>query len=234
MTLLTSNNLTLQYDGRPVVEHLSFAVEAGDCLCVVGENGSGKSTLLRCILGQKKPDGGSLTFGDGLTRSQIGYLPQQHPAQKDFPATVEEIVRTGLLGRRAFSPRYSKEEKAAAARAMQAMELAGLEKAPFPTLSGGQQQRVLLARALTAARRMLVLDEPAAGLDPVVTAELYRAIERQNRAGMTVLMVSHDIPSALSMASRILHLANGDYFFGRPAEYAASPLGRRFTGEAAI
>lgn len=230
MNLMECKSLTLSYDGRVVVENLSFCVPRGSYLCIVGENGSGKSTLLKSLLGLKKPDSGTICFAPGFTRRQIGYLPQQTPVQKDFPATVEEIVRSGLMNRKSHLFYYTNAEKARAEGMMDALEITPLRKQCFRELSGGQQQRVLLARALTAADSMLILDEPATGLDPVVTGELYQHIVQQNRQGMTVLMVSHDIDKAVTAADHILHLSEKDYFFGTTDDYVQSPIGRRFLG----
>ncbi len=230
MNLIECNHITLQYDGKQVVRDLSFVVEQGTYLCIVGENGSGKSTLLKCLLGLKKQSQGQVVFASGFTREQIGYLPQKTQVQRDFPATVEEIVLSGLLGRTKQRLFYTREQRARVAEQMDKLEISHLAKACFRELSGGQQQRVLLARALTAATEMLVLDEPANGLDPLVTAELYEQIKEQNKQGMTVIMVSHDIETALHAADTVLHLADEEYFFGTKSEYIRSPLFRRFWG----
>ncbi len=229
MNIVECWSLGLSYDGKQVVKDLSFAVEQGAFLCIVGENGTGKTTLLNSLLGLKKPDQGQVVLAPGVDRSHIGYLPQKTQVQMDFPATVEEIVFTGLLGRKK-GMFESKREKQEVLAQMEALELIPLRKACFRELSGGQQQRVLLARALLAAKKMLILDEPATGLDPVVTGELYHIVKQKNREGLTVIMVSHDIENAIHTAGRILHLSNGEYFFGSTAEYVKSPLFRRFIG----
>ena len=228
MALLTCNDLTLGYDGRPVLSGIQFQVQAGDYLCIVGENGSGKTTLMKTILGLHKPLGGTITFGDGLARGEIGYLPQQTAVQKDFPATVSEIVLSGCQARADRRPFYSKEEKALARQNMERMELIPLAKRCYRELSGGQQQRVLLARALCATRKLLVLDEPVAGLDPHVTAEMYALIRSLNREeGITVIMISHDLAAAVREASHILHVGQR-LFFGTKAEYLQSDLAEHF------
>lgn len=229
MTLLTCRDLALGYDGIRIVENLSFAVSAGDYLCIVGENGSGKSTLMKTILHLKAPLHGELRFGDGLRRTEIGYLPQQTAMQRDFPASVQEIVLSGCISRCGLRPFYAKKEKQLAAQMMEKMGVTALRKRCYRELSGGQQQRVLLARALCAAHRLLLLDEPAAGLDPVVTADMYALIEKLNRVdGMTIIMVSHDIPAAVRYASHILHIDHTPRFFGTTAEYLNTPIGRAF------
>ncbi len=219
MTQLTCQNLAVGYEGRAVLENLNFSVCPGDYLCIVGENGSGKSTLMKTILGLQPPVRGRVLTGDGLRKNEIGYLPQQTPVQRDFPASVREIVLSGCQGRCGGRPFYSKGEKQLAQTAMERMQVAALAKRCYRTLSGGQQQRVLLARALCAAQNMLLLDEPVSGLDPKVTGEMYGLIQRLNREdGVTILMISHDITATLTYASHILHLGRR-VFFGTKADY---------------
>ena len=219
MAQLTCQNLCVGYDGKSVLQDLSFQVFAGDYLCIVGENGSGKSTLMRTILGLLPPIRGRILTGDGLRKNEIGYLPQQTVVQKDFPASVREIVLSGFQGRCGSRPFYSKEEKKLAADAMGKMQITPLAKRCYRTLSGGQQQRVLLSRALCATRKMLLLDEPVSGLDPKVTAEMYTLIHRLNyEDGITVVMISHDLNAALQYASHILHIGD-TAFFGTKAAY---------------
>ena len=219
MAQLTCQNLCVGYDGKPVLQDLSFQVFAGDYLCVVGENGSGKSTLMKTILGLQPPISGRILTGDGLRKNEIGYLPQQTMVQKDFPASVREIVLSGCQGRCGSRPFYNKEEKKLAADAMGKMQITQLAKRCYRELSGGQQQRVLLARALCATQKMLLLDEPVSGLDPKVTAEMYALIEKLNRKdGITVIMISHDIAAAVKYASHILHIGD-TVFFGTKDAY---------------
>jgi len=228
MALLTCSELALGYDGHPVLSGVSFTVQAGNYLCIVGENGSGKTTLMKTILGLQKPLRGTITFGDGLRQNEIGYLPQQTAVQKDFPATVQEIVLSGCQAHTGRRPFYSREEKSLAESNMARMELLPLRKRCYRELSGGQQQRVLLARALCATRKLLVLDEPVAGLDPHVTAEMYDLIRKLNREeGITVIMISHDIAAAVREASHILH-AGQDLFFGTTEEYLRSDMAALF------
>lgn len=228
MAQLTCQNLTVGYDGRTVLQGLNFEVNPGDYLCILGENGSGKSTLMKTILGLQAPIGGTILTGDGLKKNEIGYLPQQTQAQKDFPASVREIVLSGCQGRCGSRPFYSKEEKRLAEENIGKMGIGSLTKRCYRELSGGQQQRVLLARALCATRKMLLLDEPVSGLDPRVTAEMYGLIERLNREeGITVMMISHDISAALRYASHILHIGDS-VFFGTKADYLQSPQGKVF------
>lgn len=228
MAQLSCQNLTVGYDGRTVLQGLNFEVNPGDYLCILGENGSGKSTLMKTILGLQAPISGTILTGDGLRKNEIGYLPQQTQAQKDFPASVREIVLSGCQGRCGRRPFYSKEEKRLAEENIGKMGIGSLTKRCYRELSGGQQQRVLLARALCATRKMLLLDEPVSGLDPRVTAEMYGLIETLNREeGITVMMISHDISAALKYASHILHIGDS-VFFGTKADYLQSPQGKVF------
>ncbi len=226
MAQLSCRNLCLGYDGKEILHDLNFEVESGDYLCIVGENGSGKSTLMKTILGLQSPLSGKVLTGDGLVQNEIGYLPQQTAVQKDFPATVWEIVLSGFQGRCGLRPFYTKEEKRIAAENIEKMGITPLTKRCYRELSGGQQQRALLARALCATRKMLLLDEPVSGLDPKVTADMYRLIESLNRSGITVIMISHDVTAALRYATHILHIG-GEAFFGTRQEYLA--VGRGFT-----
>lgn len=231
MALLTCKDLALGYDGREIVHGLNFTVEAGDYLCIVGENGSGKSTLMKTVLGLQAPLGGKVVFGNGLSADRIGYLPQQNAAQKDFPATVREIVLSGFGGKTGLRPFYTKEEKAQAAYNIERMSITPLTGRCFRELSGGQQQRVLLARALCAAGSMLLLDEPTAGLDPRVTSEMYELIDSLNKKdGMAIIMISHDVEAALKYADHILHIGYS-IFYGTTEEYLLSSASHEFIGE---
>ena len=219
MAQLTCQNLRVGYDGKSVLQDLSFEVFAGDYLCIVGENGSGKSTLMKTILGLQPPISGRILTGDGLRKNEIGYLPQQTVVQKDFPASVREIVLSGCQGRCGSRPFYNKEEKQLAEENIRKMQIDKLSKRCYRELSGGQQQRVLLARALCATQKMLLLDEPVSGLDPKVTAEMYTLIQKLNyEDSITVVMISHDLSAALQYASHILHIGD-TVFFGTKAAY---------------
>lgn len=227
MSILTGSNLSLGYEGKEIIKDISFAINKGDYLCIVGENGAGKSTLMKTILGLIEPIKGEVVFGDGLNKNEIGYLPQQTIVQRDCPASVEEIVLSGCQGRMGIRPLYSKEEKQLAKDNMERMNISHLAKRCYRELSGGQQQRVLLARALCAARKILLLDEPVAGLDPKAMAELYELIEKLNKEGITVIMISHDIAVAIKYASHVLHVDNHN-FFGSKEEYLRSAAGKKF------
>ena len=230
MALITCENLSLGYDGKEILQPLNFSVHSGDYLCIVGENGSGKSTLMRTMLGLQAPLEGGMTTGDGLSRTEIGYLPQQTLVQRDFPASVWEIVLSGCQGRRGWRPFYSREDKARARENIEKMGLVPLIRRCYRELSGGQQQRVLLARALCATQKVLLLDEPVSGLDPKVTAEMYALIRDLNRNdGITIIMISHDIAAAVTYATHILHIGD-TVFYGTKQEYLQSGIGRGWTG----
>ncbi len=224
MSLIKTENLTLSYENMTVISGLDFEVSGGDYLCIVGENGSGKSTLVKALLSLKKPVLGNISFGDGLLKKEIGYLPQQTNAQRDFPASVFEVVISGCLNSRGIRPFYSAKERAIAAENMKRLGIYELRQRSYRELSGGQQQRVLLARALCATKKLLLLDEPVSGLDPMVTAELYELIANINKSGVTVIMVTHDMNAALKYANKILCMRENDYFFGTVDEFRKSDM----------
>lgn len=231
MSLISCKNVYLKYENLSVVEDLSFSVEKGDYLCIVGENGSGKSTLVKSILRLKETASGHLHFGDGLKSKEVGYLPQQTTAQKDFPASVYEVVLSGCIAKKAGGLFFSKAHKKLAEENMKKLDILPLKKKCYRELSGGQQQRVLLARALCSADKLILLDEPVTGLDPVVTAEFYALLKKLNRDyGITVIMVSHDLFAAVNNASHILHLRKNNSFFGSVEEYIKSDIYKKFSG----
>ena len=227
MSLLTVEDLSLGYDSRVIAKGIHFSVGKGDHLCIVGENGSGKTTLMRTLLRLQAPISGVIKLGDDLKQTEIGYLPQQSFLQKDFPASVEEIVLSGCQGRCGLRPFYSKTEKALAKENMLRMGIEGLAKRSFSELSGGQKQRVLLARALCATRKVLLLDEPVNGLDPKGTSEMYELIESLRKEGVTIIMISHDISAAIRYCTHILHIGES-IFFGTKEEYIRSSEGQSF------
>ena len=218
MAQLVCENLAVGYDGRKILDSLNFSVEPGEYLCILGENGTGKSTLMKTLLGLQSPLSGRVRTGDGLKQTEIGYLPQQTKVQKDFPATVREIVLSGCQGRCGLRPFYNRAEKELAAANMKRLQIGHLAHRCYRELSGGQQQRVLLARALCATRKMLLLDEPVSGLDPAASGEMYRPIHQLNKEdGVTVVMISHDLHAALDHASHILYLGQPIFFGTRQA-----------------
>lgn len=235
MALIKCENITLAYDNHTVVEDLSFDVNSGDYLCIIGENGSGKTTLMKAILGLKNVSNGTISFGDGLRKNEIGYLPQQTGIQKDFPASVFEVVISGCLNSVGFRPFYSHADKKRAMDNMLKLGISDIRDRCYRELSGGQQQRVLLARALCATKKLLLLDEPVTGLDPVAQAELYDIIDHLNKKhGITVIMITHDVTGALSRASHILHLHKDVNFFGTREHYAGCEVCRHYVGEDGI
>ena len=216
MPLLKADNLKLGYGSVPVAENITFSVNKGDYLCVIGENGSGKTTLIKALTGLVKPLSGNIEFGVGSLK--IGYLPQQTELQRDFPASVKEIVMSGFAGNGVFHPFYSKKEKETARRFAERLGISKLWQCCYCELSGGQQQRVLLARALCASGNLLLLDEPAAALDTEAANEMYELISSVNRDGTAVIMVTHDIKSALKYSNLILKIGN-EIFFGTNEEF---------------
>ncbi len=231
MALISSKNVYLSYENNSVVEDLNFEVSKGDYLCIVGENGSGKSTLVKSILGLKSTAKGHLHFGDGLKSKEIGYMPQQTTVQKDFPASVYEVVLSGCITAKNGSVFFGKKLKQTAEENMKKLDIYDIRNKCFRELSGGQQQRVLLARVFCATKKLLLLDEPVTGLDPVATAEFYELIDKINKEfGITVVMVSHDLLSSLKYATHILHLKKNKSFFGTKNEYLSSETYNEFLG----
>jgi len=231
LALLTVSDLSVGYDSQAVISNLNFTVNPGDYLCIVGENGAGKTTLMRTLLRLIPPISGSITPGEGLKLNEIGYLPQQTAVQKDFPASVREIVLSGCQGKCGFRPFYNAAEKKLAADNMARMGITDLDRRNYRHLSGGQQQRVLLARALCATGKLLLLDEPVSGLDVNATADMYRLIKELNEEGVTIIMISHDLEAAFKYASHILHIGSS-IFFGTKDEYLSSGQGFNLGKEA--
>ncbi len=230
--LFRCRDLEFSYDGETVLSEVAFEVCSGEYICIIGENGAGKSTLIKGLLGLKKPSGGSIEF-IGADSNEIGYMPQQSGIRKDFPATVGEVVLSGCLNSMGSRLFYGERERTLARKHMQSLGIWERRESSYRELSGGQQQRVLLSRALCAASKLILLDEPAAGLDPLVTKEFYETIRRvSDEQGIAVLMVSHDIHSALRYADKILHLKHRQLFFGSVSEYELTELGRSYIGRA--
>lgn len=233
MAQLRCENISVGYEDGIVVSDVSFELNRGDYVCIVGENGAGKSSLIKGILGLAKIQGGKLEYGDGMSRADVGYLPQQKDYQKNFPATVKEVVMSGFLNKMGLRPYYNRAEKAKAMEILSDFGMADYVRASFGSLSGGQKQRVLLARAMCATDKLLLLDEPTTGLDPVATEELYELLKRLNREKKTtILMVSHDLNKAVSDAGLILHVnrRSGCGYFGPADKYLDSEAARHFLG----
>ena len=225
MAQITVTDLSLGYESKIIAKGLNFQVNRGDYVCIVGENGSGKSTLVKTILGLQHPLSGKITFACGLKKNEIGYLPQQTQVQRDFPASVREIVLSGCqagMGRRPF---YNAADKKKADENMKLMRVDEFSGKCYRALSGGQQQRVLLARALCASRSLLLLDEPVSGLDPKATAEMYEVIKSLNDEGVTIIMISHDVNAAVRFADYILHMREEPLFLTRE-NYEKSEIGK--------
>ena len=231
MNIITCQNASFGYENHTAVDRVSFSLKQGDFLCIVGKNGSGKSTLLKGLFGFLKPIGGTVTFSKKAREEGIGYLPQQTAAQKNFPATVMEVVLSGCLKERGYRPFYSRKEKEKAIANLERIGMGARKNRCYCDLSGGQQQRVLIARALCATKDILLLDEPTTGLDPKATMELYRILQYLNQEeNVTILMVSHDVQNIISYATHILHMNKQMKFFGTVEEYEASPIGKEFLG----
>ena len=228
MAQIKAEKISIGYDKVSVATNLSFSVSAGDYLCVVGENGAGKSTLIKTLLGLLPTIKGKIEFGENLTNREIGYLPQQTVVQKDFPATVMEVVLSGFQGKSGFRPFYGRKQKLEAIENLKLLGIEKLKKRCYRELSGGQQQRVLLARALCGTQKMLLLDEPVSGLDPKASEKMYDLISKLNQSGITIIMITHDIQSAINWASHILYIGQNN-FFGTTLEFHSSELGQSFS-----
>lgn len=235
MFCLKCDNVSFSYENQTVVSDLSFTVSEGDYLCIIGENGTGKSTLMKGMLGLKKPAGGKIMLGEGIRQSQIGYVPQQTPAQKDFPASVWEVVLSGCLSSRGLLPGFGAKEKQLAGEKLELLGIMDLKNKSFRELSGGQRQRVLLARALCATKKLILLDEPTTGLDPLATEEFYHLLLKLNKKHqITVIMVSHAIREAFAHADHILYLSQNRYFYGTTEEYLESDEGKKFFARCSV
>ena len=209
MSLIKTENLTLSYENMTVIDNLSFEVKSGDYVCIVGENGSGKSTLVKALLGLKKPVSGTITFGDGLLQKEIGYLPQQTNAQRDFPASVSEVVISGCLNSRGIRPFYTSRERNIAAENIKRLGLTELKNRSYRELSGGQQQRVSIARALALKPQILFFDEPTSALDPELTGEILKVIKELAEENMTMVIVTHEMAFARDVANHVIFMDNG-------------------------
>mgnify|MGYP002623960792 CR=1 FL=1 len=232
MELLSCEHLSVSYEGRPALTDISFSVEEGDYICVLGENGAGKSTLIKTLLGLKRGESGRIDFLNGFRQKYVGYLPQQQTVKKDFPASVWEVVISGNENSLGFRPFFDASHKKITEENLKKLGIYDLKDKGFRELSGGQQQRVLLCRALCATKKLLILDEPASGLDPVATAELYSIIKTLNEKDcITVIMISHDTECTRKYAKKILHLATRQVFFGSKEDYLSTDIGKRFLEE---
>ncbi|MDR1028310.1 MAG: ABC transporter ATP-binding protein [Clostridiales Family XIII bacterium] len=222
---LSCERVTVKYEAKYAVRDVGFEIDAGDYLCIVGENGSGKSTLMKALLGLVPLHDGRVRY-DGFGRNEIGYLAQRTVVRKDFPANVMEVVLSGRMGRHGIMPFYSGRDKEAARENLGLLGASRLAAKSYRELSGGQQQRVLLARALCAAEKILFLDEPVTGLDPLMTAEFYGILSDLNARGVAVVMISHDVESAVHYGNKILHMKTAPLFFGTVSDYLKSEAGR--------
>ena len=229
--LIKGEHIDLGYEGEAIVKDISFSISEGDYLCILGENGAGKSTLVKAILSLHAPLKGEVEFSPQIRKSEIGYLPQQSSAQKSFPASVEEVVLSGRVNSLSHKFFYTKEDRKIALSNLSRLGIENLRRKSFSELSGGQMQRVLLARALCACKKLLLLDEPVTGLDPHTTSEFYRMVDDLNDDGLTIIMVTHDIHPALNSADHVMYLGRG-YFYGRKDDYFLSDMGRVFLKEA--
>ncbi len=231
MSLISTSNLTLAYDGAEVVKNLNIHIDNGDYVCIVGENGSGKSTLAKAIVGLITPVSGKIDFDSSISTKNIGYMPQQTNVHNDFPASVYEIVMSGFLGKLNILPFYQKKHKQKADTILKTLGIYQFKKCCYNKLSGGQKQRVLLARALCATDSVLVLDEPASSLDPIITSEFYDILNKLNKQNkITIIMISHDTSIIKKYATKVIHLSDNKYIFDTSDNYIASEFGKNYIG----
>ncbi len=229
MSLIRCEDVSMGYEGKIVIDNVNLTVEEGDYLTILGENGSGKSTLMKGLLRLKSPSKGSIKYEGGLLSRQIGYLPQQTDIQRSFPASVYEVVRSGRLNQLGMKPFFTRKDREIVLEKMEWMGITHLKNRSFQELSGGQQQRVLLARAFCATHKVLLLDEPVAGLDPTVTAEMYELIEKINKEqGIAIIMISHDVEAATKYATHVLQLGKEKLYFGEKKEYIKNDIALTF------
>ena len=219
MKILECKKLNIGYNERSICKDISFEVESGQYICVIGENGSGKTTLLKTILGLNKPISGKVVFDKKFDKSNLGYLPQQTDMQKDFPATVLEVVMSGFINKMKFRPFYNKREKEKAQEILKYLNITDLQKRSYKDLSGGQQQKVLLARALCSTNELLILDEPTNGLDARSIKSFYELLADLNSQGMTIIMISHNLDKVINYASHIVYLKGTPEFIGTKEDF---------------
>lgn len=228
MYSITCKDLSISYDQKVVVENLNFQLNQGDFLCIFGDNGAGKSTLIQAILKLKQVD--SDMIENQFKQNQIGYLAQKTVIKHDFPASVLEVVSSGVLAQKSFLPFYTKKQKEIIQNNLKRLSIEDIQHKSIQELSGGQLQRVLLARALCAGQKLLILDEPTAGLDPLVSQELYQLCKQLNQEGLSIIMVSHAIEDAMRYANKILHIKQKQLFFGTTQEYRETELAKQYLG----
>lgn len=209
MNLIEVKNLSVGYNHKAIVENISFTVNEGNAICIIGENGIGKSTLMKTLLGVLKPVSGEIIFSEN---KRFGYLPQINETQNDFPASVNEIVLSGLLNKKSFLAFYNKADKEIAMKNMEILHITHLKDKPFSSLSGGQKQRVLIARALCSTDNILFLDEPITGLDPQTKADFYETLALLQKEGITIVMITHNLEDFINEATHVLVVAKESKF----------------------
>lgn len=218
MNIIEVKNLSAFYENRKVFENVEFSVTEGDYLCIIGENGSGKTTLMKILLGFDIKHSGNIKF-NGFSKREIGWLPQKTQHQKDFPASAYEVIMSGFAGGGFFGLKYSKSKKDKARHNMKLLDIENIAEKSFSELSGGQQQKVLLCRALCAAKKVLLLDEPVTSLDESAAEEMYALIKKLNEQGIGIVMITHDITRALNDAKNVLCLSENTFFYGSVRDF---------------
>lgn len=220
MPLIEFKDLCIGYEHKVIIKNINLEINDGEYVCVFGDNGVGKTTFLKTILGLIPPLSGSIIIEDTFNKKEVGYLPQRMQLKPEFPASCFEIVLSGCVNRLKIWPFYRKSHRDLAIEKMKLLGVANLKDKPFRVLSGGQQQRILLARALCATDRLLILDEPFTGLDYHAAKSLYDLLEKINKQlNVTIIVVSHFMEDILAYSTKVVHLSKEEVFCGTPEQY---------------
>lgn len=230
--ILSVKDLNFNYGKIKILKDINFELDKGDYLGIIGANGSGKTTLIKVLLGLLQPSSGTVVYHQNILEDNaLGYVPQKtFGDHQNFPATVKEIVRTGLLANKGFLKQYNDEDNKKVVEILNRLNLCDLKNRKINKLSGGQQQRVLLARSLVSNPRVLILDEPTSALDPEVREDFYQLLETVNKSGVTIILISHDLQSIEPYLNKVLLLDRKILFFGNPKDFNKTVSAKSYLG----